>query len=259
MLIVQISDSHIVDDGALTYGIAPTAQNLAACVAHINAMVPQPDIVLHTGDVADAATLGATRDAAEILDQLHCPYFVVPGNHDEPSVLKEVFSEGQCPASDYVIEGHSVRMIALDSTRKGEAGGELTQAQLEWLEARLAEKPDKPTLLFMHHPPIKCGILETDEDGFIGAEALGAVVARYDNIERILCGHIHLLTHTLWNGTIVSTAPGMTMRLRLDLSKQHASAYFVDAPGYLLHHFGAENRITTHAIRVGADDGPHLF
>ncbi len=264
MLIVQISDSHIVDNGALTYGRAPTAQNLAACVAHINAMKPPADIVLHTGDVVDAGTRAACEHAAGILDQLRCPYYVVPGNHDDVGTFKAVFSTGQCPApetgkADYVIDGHEVRLIALDSTRKGHAGGELSADQLDWLAARLGESPDKPTVIFMHHPPIKCGIIETDEDGFIGAVALGDVVAQHRNIERILCGHIHLLTHTLWNGTIVCTAPSMAMRLRLDLTMQHESAYFIDEPAYLLHHFGAENRIVTHTIHVGNDDGPYPF
>jgi 3',5'-cyclic AMP phosphodiesterase CpdA len=264
MLIVQISDSHIVDNGALTYGRVPTAENLAVCVAHINAMDPPADIVLHTGDVTDAGTRAATETAIAMMEKLRCPFYVVPGNHDNSSILRSVVGDAQIPVSgidkhDYVIEGNAVRLIVLDSTRKAEAGGALTAAQLDWLDARFAEFPDKPTILFMHHPPIKCGIWETDEDGFIGAAKLGEVVARYDNIERILCGHIHLLTHTLWNGTIVSTAPSVAMRLRLDLTKQSKSAYFIDEPAYLLHHFGAENRIVTHVIRVGNDDGPHPF
>ncbi|MDQ7069276.1 MAG: phosphodiesterase [Rhodobacterales bacterium] len=264
MIIVQISDSHIVSNGALTYGRVPTADNLAACVADINAMDPPANIVLHTGDVSDKGTTSAAETAIAMLGQLHCPFYVVPGNHDHPSILRSVaadfqISDIEIDKRDYVIEGYPVRMIALDSTREADAGGELSVAQIIWLSGRLAEAPEKPTVIFMHHPPVKCGVLETDEDGFIGAEALGAVISRYSNVERILCGHIHLPTHTLWNGTIVSTAPSIAMRLRLDLTMQHDSAYFIDEPAYLLHHFGAENRIVTHTIRVGNDDGPHPF
>jgi len=259
MIIVQISDSHIVEKGELTLGCAPTADNLAACVAHINAMQPPPDLVLHSGDVTDAGSLLANEHAAEILDELHCPYTVVPGNHDRMDTLQQVFGGDRCPAPDYVIENPRVRIIALDSTRKGESGGELTAAQLAWLDAQLGEQSDQPTIIFMHHPPIKIGVLETDEDGFIGADALGEIVARHRHIEAILCGHIHLLTHTMWNGTIVSTAPSMAMRLSLDLTMTQESAFYLDDPAYLLHNFGAQGQLTTHAIRVDRQDGPHLF
>ena len=49
-------------------------------------------------------------------------------------------------------------------------GGEITEAQASWLDARLNEKPTQPTMIFMHHPPTKCGVLKTDVDGFVGKE-----------------------------------------------------------------------------------------
>ena len=47
----------------------------------------------------------------------------------------------------------------------------------------------------------------TDADGFEGAGRLGELVRAHGNVERILCGHIHLNAHARWCGTTVSTAP----------------------------------------------------
>ena len=264
MLIVQISDTHIVDNGRKTLGIAPMAENLASCVAHINQFQPRPDVVLHTGDVTNSGKLAEAERAAEILEPLCCPLYIVPGNHDSADTLWSVFGEYACPSRtksglDYVVEGHTVRMIGLDSTSHGGAGGKLSATQLAWLEARLAEQPNHPTVIFMHHPPIKCGVLETDADGFVGADKLGTIVAKHANIERFICGHIHLPVHARWNGTIVSTAPSMGMQLGLDLTMQRESEFFLEAPGYQIHHFTPQENLITHTIYVRPLIGPNSF
>ena len=111
----------------------------------------------------------------------------------------------------------------------------------------------------MHHPPLKCGVPETDQDGFDGAAKLGAIVADYPNIQRILCGHIHLLTHARWNGTVVTTAPSMGMQLMLDLTQAHPSKFYLTDPGFLLHHWTPEKVLITHAVTVRDMDGPYEF
>ena len=264
MLIVQISDLHIAGPGRKTLSIAPMAENLARCVEHINQLEPKPDLVIVTGDIANDGLREEVEEAARILNDLHWPYYIVPGNHDNRSALWSVFGENACPAMDqgfinYVIDDFDIRLIGMDSTVPGEPGGEICQTRAAWLEARLAEVPTRPTVIFMHHPPVRCGVLETDEDGFAGADLFGAVVERYSNIERIVCGHVHLLVHTRWRGTVVSTAPSMGMQLGLDLTKQRPSEFVLEAPGYLLHLWVPEKTLITHAVTVRDHDGPYLF
>jgi len=117
----------------------------------------------------------------------------------------------------------------------------------------------RPTVIFMHHPPLKCGVPETGEGGFAGADMLGDIVADYPNIERILCGHIHLLTHVRWRGTVVSTAPSMGMQLTLDLTWTAPPRFLLTGPAYLLHHWTPENMLITHAVQVGGYGEAHDF
>jgi Icc protein len=74
MLIAQISDIHLVPEGELAYEAADTANALGKVVDHINGLVPTPDVVIVTGDIADGGrldsyhrgpgTTGTTRDAS---------------------------------------------------------------------------------------------------------------------------------------------------------------------------------------------------
>ncbi len=162
MLIAQISDTHIAAADKQTYGIVPMAENLARCVAHINGLIPKPDLVLITGDVANDWCIDQTLRAKSILDGLDCPYYIIPGNHDDRGHIWDVFGGKACPERvdgfiNYVIDGYPIRMIGIDTLETGESGGVLCATRLAWIKERLAEDQQTPTLLFMHHPPAEAG------------------------------------------------------------------------------------------------------
>ena len=264
MLIAQISDTHVVGRGKKAHGVAPTAENLERCVGHINRLDPRPDVVLVTGDITNAGLPEEAERAASLLSKFRCPYYIVPGNHDDRSGLWAAFGGRACPSTirgfmNYAIEGYEVRLIGMDSTIPGAPGGEICETRAAWLDERLSEEQERPTIIFIHHPPVKCGVAETDIDGFIGADRLGDIVEKYSNIERIICGHIHLPAYVRWRGTVVSTAPSMGMHLVLDLSLERPSEFVLEAPCYQLHYWSPERNLVTHTIHVRETDGPYPF
>ena len=265
MLIAQISDPHIVEPGRKACKVASTSERLAQLVTCLNKLDPLPDVALITGDITHDGTDAQAAQAKHLLDPLKMPYHVVPGNHDDRTTLGKVFSGQTCPSQNaeflhYVIEDHDIRLIGLDSTNPGASGGEICQRRAGWLEARLNEASKKPTILFMHHPPVKFGVLETDVDGFEGSDLLGKLVERFPNIERILCGHIHLTAHTQWRGTPVSTAPSAGgMRLALDLTLKKSSGFHLANPEFQLHYRTSNGGLVTHQVEVSENDKLYLF
>jgi len=264
MLIAHISDTHIAGLDKKAYGIAPTAENLACCVEHINQLNPQPDIVLITGDITYSGKLEEAQCAAILLEKLRIPYYLIPGNHDTRPALWSVFGEKACPGENvdflnYVLDGFDIRLIGMDSSVPDGPGGELCRTRINWLEEQLAKNVEKPTIIFMHHPPVKFGVLETDEDGFIGTESLGELLVKYDNIKAALCGHIHITSHVAWSGTVISTAPSMGLQLVLDLTLTQPSAFTLESPGYLLHFFTPDKNLVSHSITVKDVNGPYRF
>ncbi len=264
MLIAHISDLHIVEAGKQTYNIAPMAENLSRCIEHINQLQPRPDLVLVTGDICNNGSVEQTEHAASILRSFDIPYYLVPGNHDRRENIWKCFGGGACPARsgdfiNYVIDDFDKCLIGLDTTWPGNPGGQFCPERASWLDEQLAATNGRPTIIFMHHPPVKCGVLETDEDGFDGVELLKDIVSRHDNIERILCGHIHLPVSAQWCGIQVNSASSTGMLLGLDLSLQLPSQFYLDEPSYLLHYSNDDGLLITHMVSTRNNDGPFSF
>lgn len=259
MLIAQISDLHISAVNKKTYGVAPMSEYLQHCISHINQLNPKPDLVLVTGDITSAGKAEEFEQAVSLLSQLIAPYYVIPGNHDNKLNLINAFKDVPCMSAhiaseaskefiNYVINDYDVRLIAIDSTSINEPGGEICETRATWLQECLALEPEKPTVIFMHHPPLQLSIPESNLDGFIGANRLGDIVEQNPNIERILCGHVHRSTFSRWRGTIVSTAPSIGMELHLDLTMKQESQFSLQTPEYQLHHWTAEKNLISHTV-----------
>jgi len=265
MIIVQLSDLHITVQGKKACNNAPTNDNLVSCVEHINQLNPPADITVVTGDITNEGSLEEAHQAAKILSKLNCPFYIVPGNHDHRESLHSAFNDTNCPSAmdefiQYAIEDYEVRIIGIDSVQQGKSGGKFSKKRAKWLGECLSEDHDKPTIVFMHHPPVKCGVLETDIDGFKGSERLGNILVRHNNIEALLCGHIHTQAHTRWMNTVVTIAPPSTgMEIKLDLSLQKPSEYYLSSPNYLLHYWTPTSNLISHRIDITNVDGPYSF
>ncbi len=53
--------------------------------------------------------------------------------------------------------GEQWQILLLDSQVFGVPHGELSEFQLEWLERKLADAPERQTLLLLHHHPLPAG------------------------------------------------------------------------------------------------------
>ena len=264
MLIAQITDPHIKPRGRLAYRRVDTAAALAEVIDAVNALVTPPDLVLMTGDLVDAGRPEEYGLLREILQPLRAPVLPVPGNHDERAAMAAAFPDvPHLPRNggfvQYVIEDWPVRLIGLDTVVPGEGGGALCAERLSWLDARLTEQPERPTIIFQHHPPFRTGIGHMDRIGLDGAEAQAAVVRRHPQVERVLCGHLHRPIQARWAGTLASTAPGTSHQVALDLRNEAPSAFVLEPPGYQLHLWQPDTGLVSHTAVVGQFGGPHPF
>ena len=103
MLIAQITDTHIKLPGKLAYGRVDTAQMLRTCVAELVKLDPQPDLIVHTGDLADFGLPEEYAHLKAILAPLEVPILAVPGNHDAREPMRETFAaDGYFPARGFL-------------------------------------------------------------------------------------------------------------------------------------------------------------
>ncbi|HYN89421.1 MAG TPA: metallophosphoesterase, partial [Ardenticatenaceae bacterium] len=154
MIIAQLSDPHIPDDSAEADRENGAGARLQRAVAHLMQLPMRPDVVLVTGDCANNGRPSEYARFRALLSPLPMPVYVIPGNHDDRIVLQQTFGQQGTQPLDgfvqYVVDRWPVRLIALDTHVPGRGDGLLCPARLAWLETRLAEAPDRPTILFMH-------------------------------------------------------------------------------------------------------------
>ena len=263
MLIVQISDTHLKREGELLYGRLDTQGYLERAVAHVNALDPRPDIALVTGDLVDGGNAEEYANLKRVLSALAMPFYLIPGNHDARDALRQAFPDHVYLPDDgflhYVVEDLPLRLIALDTLVEGKGHGALSDGQLDWLDARLAES-DRPTLLFMHHPPFDVGIAPLDAARLHeGSERLAEIVRRRGNVERVLCGHVHRPIQVRWAGTLASIAPSTAHQASLDLREGAKLSMTMDPPGVALHLWRPPTGLISHVSYVGDYEGPRPF
>ncbi len=266
MLIAQISDLHIKEPGALAYGRVNTAGLLEEVVRALNTLAPRPDLLIASGDLIDQGKPAEYAHLRDLLAPLRMRVLLVPGNHDERGALRAALSahtylnDGGA-FTHYTVEDLEVRLIVLDTVSPGRTEGSLDGGRLDWLAARLAEQPERPTIVVMHHPPVDTGLPLMDRLGLdkADAQALAQIVARHPNVERILCGHVHRPIHARFAGTVVSTCPSTGHQMNLDFRTTVPAGYIMEPPGYLLHLWVPGTGLVTHTAVVGAFDGPHPF
>lgn len=232
MLIAQLSDPHI--DTARP----EKAAAFARAVAHLRALPMRPDALLVTGDCAEHGHPDEYAQFMTLLRPLDMPVHVIPGNHDDRAGLRALFPSGHDALPhfmQYTVENLPVRLIGLDTQRPGQGGGELDDARLEWLDARLHEQPQRPTLLFMHHPPLVSGLDIMDTIGLRGSERLCDIVLRYPHVARLVAGHVHMAITTNFGNSTLMTCPGTDATFQPNLSKPQQFVIQYQPPLALLH------------------------
>ncbi|MDL4814853.1 purple acid phosphatase family protein [Actinomadura opuntiae] len=149
------------------------------------------DHLLAAGDVSSEAAPADLRAAKSILDTFgtyNGDYLVARGNHDRAheGAAYSTCTVGQYQGNDCFQDAffpsgrtyfshdlNGLRVIGLDTYDKpgdgGDSGG-LSAEQQAWFESELKKEPDRPTLVFGHHPLFT----ENDPLSVTGAHSLDA-------------------------------------------------------------------------------------
>lgn len=267
MLIAQISDLHVTTAAKL-YRHVDTQGLLAAAIAHLNRLHPQPDLVLATGDLVDEGTVAEYETLARLLAPLQMPLYLALGNHDNREAFRQVFGDRPyVPPSgpvQYAIAGYDypVRLLVLDTLVPGASHGALSMESLDWLADQLTGDR-RPTLVALHHPPFVTGLPGMDAINCENGEALAAVIQQHPHVARVLCGHLHRPIQVSWAGTLGSVAPSVAhqvaLRLQRDrpmgtVSGHRGNAFVMEPPALHLHLWHPQAGVITHTSYIGDFD-----
>ena len=264
MLIAHLSDPHVRPRGDLYQGVVDSNAMFEAAVDQLNGLFPRPDIVILSGDLVNDGTAAEYGVARETLGKIKQPLLLIPGNHDNPNVIRLCFADHsylpQSGPMHFVADTYGpVRIIGLDVTVPGQHHGDMDDDAVRWLETALGCEPSRPTIIMMHQPPFESGIPYIDIYCCRRGNRLADIVSRFPAVERILCGHIHRFMQLRFGGTMLCTAPSTTTAIALRPWPEAQAASFVEPPALLLHRWAANTGLVTHWVPIGSFPGPLAF
>lgn len=251
MRIAQVSDLHVRAPG--NSKAREFDAYLTECITRVNAAAP--DAVFATGDLTDGGTEEEYRRLRELMNSIAAPWYVMPGNHDDPRTLRHVFDDRPylfqtSTHLSYALDRGKWLLLLLDSTKDGRAGGYLDAARLEWLASQLEARPGVPTVLMLHHPPFAAGVWPMDWLGFVNVRELERIVAAHEQIRRIVSGHVHCARTASWGGTFACTSPSTrSQRLLIGAGWRPPIPHFEPA-GFLMHELDDNGGAVTYVHRI---------
>jgi Icc-related predicted phosphoesterase len=251
MLIAQISDLHCTEAGVEAKLGCENNKNIALAIARVNELSPRPDIVLATGDLTTAGRPEQYKALATLIDPLELPLYIIPGNHDEYRPLLNAFSGKYGLVDDgrdyvhTVIDDGPLRLVSLDTTVFGHHHGAIPEDRASWLDQVLCDAPNKPTLIFMHHPPIETGIWWMDRLGIHeGLDRLATVLGSHSQVIGITAGHLHRTIHGTFAGVPVTVAPTTCYAVDLDIHDEGLPKVTSEPPAMMMHYWHADTLIS---------------
>ena len=198
MLIHHITDLHVPEDGS-----APEFDHVKVNIrSQLDFVSSQsPDLLVITGDLG---MTDASRYACDwIKDQLpDIPTVVIPGNHDDPEMIQEVFGDWR-GSRDF----ETCSLLFLDSS-----SFYVSEDQLNTLSTF---DPNKLGILFLHHPPCSVG------DGFMNRnqslkniDETSAAIGN-SKVQHVFCGHFHNEAHIQADGFELYLTPSPAFQVSL--------------------------------------------
>jgi 3',5'-cyclic AMP phosphodiesterase CpdA len=188
---VQISDSHIGFNKPANTDVTGT---LHAAIEKINATEPEPDFIIHTGDLthqAKAVEFDTLDQSLKSLRQRQV--FYVPGEHDvsadDGKLYLERFGKETQGLGWYSFDHKGVHFIGLNNVVQLEGLGRIGEQQLEWLKNDVSHlSASTPIVIFAHIP-----LWTVYPDwgwGTKDSEQALALLKRFGSVT-VLNGHIH--------------------------------------------------------------------
>jgi Icc protein len=263
----QITDLHITTLDDPYKSKERNDARLRDVLRTIYSLQPRPVAIIATGDLVDR---GEAREYDELrkllMDFQEIPIYAGMGNHDLRGPFQEVFPRNGQTLLRYDTDKHGfiqyeqdfggLRLVMLDTLdeRDGKAyeNGAFCSKRANWLKRTLGRNARTPTMIALHHPPVKSGIYWMDaREDYSWQRRLADAVKGRKEVRTMMCGHLHRAFHANFAGQIVSASPATSIQLTLNLTEvdlrvPDGREILVEEPAGFSLHMWHEGVLTTH-------------
>ncbi|MGY0503124.1 phosphodiesterase [Nocardia sp. FBN12] len=243
ILAAQLSDTHFDHS-------ARNTERVEAVMGYLAELPRRPDVILVTGDITDSGTPEQYAQARTALRAAEIPVYLLPGNHDDRVNFRTALL-GEPAATTPINNVYRVgelTVVMLDSSIPGQPAGLLGEDTFDWLRATLAEAPDGPILVALHHPPKRVFSPVVDVIALADPGRLAAVVAGDPRIVGILTGHAHSPIATTFAGKPMISCPSTASVLggEWEVTPPDRVMDYAPDPAIALHVIDESFGLTTH-------------
>lgn len=246
--LIQFTDPHLFGDEAGALRGVATYPALLRAIEHARARGWSADAVLATGDLVhdDPAGYAVFRRTFAAFEE---PVLCIPGNHDVPEAMRR-----ELACHPFVLGGTldlgDWRIVLLDSTVAGSAGGRLAERSLAMLDAALGAVPAQHALVCLHHHPVPMSSLWLDRVGLANPEELFRVIDAHRNVRAVLWGHVHQSFEGLRRHVRLLGTPSTCTQF---LPRSDDFALDPRPPAYRTLELRPDGTLDTEVVWIGAD------
>lgn len=242
---VHITDCHLGDSRDTNYKGINSYQSLEKICGEISRL-PDIDFILVTGDISQTGNKVSYELFNSAISPLKPPVYCLPGNHDNPVLLKEFFPNSPVDHVSY-LQLNDIFLLLFNTTIAGKEYGEISSDLINELEYFFTHNPQASVIVAMHHPLINCDTPWMDKIGIQHKEQQIEYFIRRENIKLVLNGHVHMAIEEVKNNTHFYATPSTCYQF-----KKHAGYAECDTlmPGYRMITIKEELNISTQLVRI---------
>jgi len=260
LTIAHITDLHITS-AKDPVNHARHEARLRQVLDAIHALKPRPAAIVGTGDLVHNGEAAEYAELKRIFASAQIPIFVGVGNHDRRAAFRAAFPDTATDENGFVQYAAGIGalpFVMADSLEEGQNRGAYCEARAAWLRRTLDEAPDVPTIVAIHHPPVRSGIpwMEDPSPTDDWVLRLAKALRERRQIVGVIAGHLHRAFHAPFAGHTVSvsaaTAIALTLDLRdLDRGKPDARELLREEPPGFSVLLWDEGQLTAHICVAG--------
>ena len=244
--IIQITDTHVFSDSQQTVFDVNTTQQFHHAIEQIKRDPKQPDLIFLTGDIAHDETREAYQMVAETLSSLGRPIYWIPGNHDNPSFMSEVFDQYFLFHKEKVFHFDAWTFIFINTKYGASDAGYFNDTDKDVIEAEMTHCDSQHNVcIVMHHNPIAVGTPLMDQTMIQNNEEFWRCIKQYDQIKHIICGHVHNSYRICHDGVTIESSLATCFQIPKGATELDIAFNI----GYKRHAV-FDNQITSHSINI---------
>lgn len=195
-----------IAENSILNGVYPQ-KNLENLLEKIKSRIDAVDAIFLTGDISQDKTKKSYSHIGELLQNIGKKIYWLPGNHDDPFVMKKSLKRFShfYPLTSLIMG--SWQFLVLDTVKKNSDVG--------YLPEKITAHVEKNTFyaLLMHHHPVKIGTPLVDKYMLQNPEILGNFITAQDKKPNlIITGHVHGDYQALYNNIPVISSPATSFQ-----------------------------------------------